>query len=210
MNSVERGENRSDRLKWHSNRGEKEKHLVEEGSWQGVCVCVCVCVCVWWGGTSEERACPFIDIFTYERSVSSDRLTESTAAQKAPGRSSPQQKGFRENIHIPAATDPVETHCISLIRDTLSRLCLFSRRISVEPQRQTLAAYSDPKKQAGNHCTDIHFGFLSFQPVCWSAGAPVPAIARARTSINCMGCGVGGRHHDTNKPVTQRALWGYI
>lgn len=38
--------------------------------------------------TSEERACPFIDIFTYERSVSNDRLTECTAAQKVPGRSS--------------------------------------------------------------------------------------------------------------------------
>jgi len=47
-------------------------------------VCVCVCVCVLEGGfegiTSEKRACPFIDIFTYERSVSSDRLT-------VPGRS---------------------------------------------------------------------------------------------------------------------------
>ena len=43
--------------------------------------------------TSEERACPFIDIFTYGRSASSDRLTGCTAAQKEPGRSSPPE-GF--------------------------------------------------------------------------------------------------------------------
>lgn len=150
-----------------------------------------VSVCVWlgWrvaggGDTSEKRACPFIDIFTYERSVSSDCLTKCT---KVPGRSSPPQKKkrfHRENIHIPAATDPIETHCISLIRDTLSRLCLFSRHINVEPERPTLAAYLNPNSRLEATALMCIFQneFLCSERVWWAVIAH-PSYIRINSTV---------------------------
>lgn len=76
----------------------------------------------------RTRACPFIDIFTYGRSASSDRLAD------VPGRSSPPERVHGENIHIPAGAESTEMQRFSLITDTLSGLCLFRTCTSVEPQ----------------------------------------------------------------------------
>lgn len=130
----------------------------------------------WWGGGREhqwEESLPiYRHIYLWEvcQQWLSDREHRCT---KVPGRSSPpplKKERERKKRNVSLTKHPhsccnrrIQTPCNSLIRATLSRLCLFRRQISMQPERQTLAVNLNPN--CSLEITRFDHDFLCLQPV---------------------------------------------